>query len=96
MPTRGVYTKDIVIDSQMGVRVRLFVPVEGAEEPLPVVFYFHGGGFATLSSDFLHAIGQETQSLSRFRGLQAIPRAPISHSIRRLFRGHQMAQLGQR
>ena len=35
------------------MRVRLFVPVEGAEEPLPVVFYFHGGGFATLSSDFL-------------------------------------------
>lgn len=52
-PTRGVYTKDVVIDAQTGVRVRLFVPVEGAEEPLPVVFFFHGGGFATLSSDFL-------------------------------------------
>lgn len=53
-PTRGVYTKDVVIDAQTGVHVRLFVPVEAAEEePLPVVFYFHGGGFATLSPDFV-------------------------------------------
>lgn len=52
-PTHGVYTKDVVIDTQTGVRVRLFVPVQGAEEPLPVVFFFHGGGFATLSPDFV-------------------------------------------
>nr|ADE75646.1 unknown [Picea sitchensis] len=52
-PTRGVYTKDVVIDAQTGVQVRLFIPVEAPEKPLPVVFFFHGGGFATLSSEFV-------------------------------------------
>jgi len=48
-PTRGVYTKDIVIDETTGVWIRLFVPVN-EEGALPVVIYFHGGGFCLLSA----------------------------------------------
>lgn len=37
-PTRGVYTKDIVIDEATGVWVRLFVPVNNdGDKALPVV-----------------------------------------------------------
>lgn len=50
-PTRGVYTKDIVIDEATGVWVRLFVPVSNdGDRALPVVVYFHGGGFCMLSA----------------------------------------------
>lgn len=50
-PTRGVYTKDIVIDEATGAWFRLFVPVSNNEEgSLPVVVYFHGGGFTVLSA----------------------------------------------
>lgn len=65
-PTRGVYTKDVVIDTETGVWVRLFLPVEGdsklpeearKKEALgsnfPVVLYFHGGGFTSFSPHFL-------------------------------------------
>ncbi|GLJ42900.1 hypothetical protein SUGI_0889170 [Cryptomeria japonica] len=53
IPKHGVYTRDAVIDHVNGVWVRLFVPVQenGDEtEVLPVVVYFHGGGFCTLSA----------------------------------------------
>eukprot|EP01018_Ginkgo_biloba_P013449 Gb_10789 [translate_table: standard] len=48
-PIRGVYTKDIIINTETGVWVRLFIPTNMAEQ-LPIVFYFHGGGFAVLSA----------------------------------------------
>jgi gibberellin receptor GID1 len=50
--TRGVYTKDTVIDEATGVWIRLFVSVNGEDEKgaLPVVVYFHGGGFCVLSA----------------------------------------------
>ncbi|GLJ42905.1 hypothetical protein SUGI_0889440 [Cryptomeria japonica] len=52
-PRHGVYTKDAVIDHVNGVWVRLFVPVQengNEREVLPVVVYFHGGGFSMLSA----------------------------------------------
>jgi gibberellin receptor GID1 len=49
-PRHGVYTKDIVIDKTTGVRVRLFVPDNGANGDFPVVVYFHGGAFCALSA----------------------------------------------
>ncbi|KAH9296859.1 hypothetical protein KI387_028541 [Taxus chinensis] len=48
-PNRGVYTRDAIIDPVTGVWVRLFIPV-GEDERLPVVVYFHGGGFCLLSA----------------------------------------------
>ncbi|GLJ43534.1 hypothetical protein SUGI_0905300 [Cryptomeria japonica] len=49
-PAHGVYTRDIVIDNVTGVWLRLFVPVEATGEKIPVVVYFHGGGFCALSA----------------------------------------------
>ncbi|GLJ42901.1 hypothetical protein SUGI_0889180 [Cryptomeria japonica] len=51
-PDRGVYSRDAVIDPLTGVWVRLFIPVleDDKSEKLPVVVYFHGGGFCMLSA----------------------------------------------
>ena len=58
-PTQGVYTKDFIVNARTGVWVCLFMPVAGSNLPeeleprLPIVFYFHGGGFSSLSPDFV-------------------------------------------
>lgn len=52
-PSHGVYTKDIVINEAMGLWIRVFVPVNGddnEEGALPVIVYFHGGGFCLFSA----------------------------------------------
>ncbi|KAG2635480.1 tuliposide A-converting enzyme b1, amyloplastic-like [Panicum virgatum] len=43
----GVATKDVVLDDATGLTVRLFLPKrqEPSGEKLPVLVYFHGGGF---------------------------------------------------
>jgi acetyl esterase/lipase len=44
----GTASKDVVIDPELGLRARIFVPEVIASEntkKLPVVVYFHGGGF---------------------------------------------------
>lgn len=63
-PTTGVTSKDVVIDSETGLYVRLYLPDmatsrTGSPSPpknandnkkLPVLVYFHGGGFVTQSA----------------------------------------------
>ncbi|OEL25185.1 putative carboxylesterase 18 [Dichanthelium oligosanthes] len=51
-PRNGVASRDVVIDPAVPLRARLFHPAPGAEDgrPLPVVVFFHGGGFAYLSA----------------------------------------------
>ena len=53
-PWRGVATRDVVVDRALRLRTRLFVPAAAAEgsaaRPLPVIVFFHGGGFAFLSA----------------------------------------------
>ncbi|XP_010943013.1 probable carboxylesterase 12 [Elaeis guineensis] len=46
-PETGVTSKDVVIDPETGVSVRLFLPKLGDTAPkkLPIYVYFHGGGF---------------------------------------------------
>ncbi|KAL6576143.1 putative carboxylesterase 18 [Orobanche hederae] len=57
-PRHGVRTSDITVDSSRNLWFRLFVPDShsGSESdpdhPLPVVVFFHGGGFVYLSPDF--------------------------------------------
>ncbi|CAA2934345.1 probable carboxylesterase 18 [Olea europaea subsp. europaea] len=53
-PTKGVSTSDVTIDSSRNLWFRLFVPTQLAEHDdsqLPVVIFFHGGGFVFLSPD---------------------------------------------
>jgi acetyl esterase/lipase len=51
-PCRGVASRDVVIDkqAQQRLRARLFHPVAELGAPLPVIVFFHGGGFAFLSA----------------------------------------------
>jgi hypothetical protein len=62
-PREGVATRDVVVDPAIPLRARLFYPCRptggeagggggeaGATKPLPVVVFFHGGGFAFLSA----------------------------------------------
>ncbi|CAM8985188.1 unnamed protein product [Rhodiola kirilowii] len=54
-PLRGVRTSDLMVDKTRDLWFRLFDPVgvvrEGDGTKVPVLFFFHGGGFATLSAD---------------------------------------------
>ncbi|KAF0895187.1 hypothetical protein E2562_008528 [Oryza meyeriana var. granulata] len=55
-PCKGVATRDVDVDPALPLRARLFYPCPdsaggvGDAKPLPVVVFFHGGGFAYLSA----------------------------------------------
>ncbi|XP_057972017.1 probable carboxylesterase 18 [Malania oleifera] len=48
-PVNGVSTSDVTVDAARKLWFRIFVPTVDA--PLPVILFFHGGGFAFLSAD---------------------------------------------
>ncbi|CAN1278491.1 2-hydroxyisoflavanone dehydratase [Linum perenne] len=54
----GVETKDVVISQQTGVKARIFLPKLSGEaklpnQKLPLIVYFHGGGFC-IETPFTH------------------------------------------
>uniref|UniRef100_A0A0E0QK86 Alpha/beta hydrolase fold-3 domain-containing protein n=1 Tax=Oryza rufipogon TaxID=4529 RepID=A0A0E0QK86_ORYRU len=57
-PATGVASKDVVIDADAGLAVRLYLPnvanltagKRGGGDKLPVVVFYHGGGFVTESA----------------------------------------------
>ncbi|GLJ31736.1 hypothetical protein SUGI_0638300 [Cryptomeria japonica] len=44
-PVDGVRSKDLTIDSTRGLWARIFLPAVVEAEKLPLLIYFHGGGF---------------------------------------------------
>ncbi|XP_027359186.1 probable carboxylesterase 18 [Abrus precatorius] len=51
-PVNGVSTKDVIVDATRNLWFRVFTPTAAAANAsLPVVVFFHGGGFAFLSPD---------------------------------------------
>ncbi|XP_043697776.1 probable carboxylesterase 18 isoform X2 [Telopea speciosissima] len=53
-PVRGVKTSDVTVDANRNLWFRLFTPTEttkGDVIPLPVIIFFHGGGFSLLTAD---------------------------------------------
>ncbi|KAI3782093.1 hypothetical protein L2E82_12125 [Cichorium intybus] len=48
-PINGVKTHDIVIDSARRLWFRVFVPTQQPVDDLPVIVFFHGGGFAFMA-----------------------------------------------
>ncbi|KAJ4951850.1 hypothetical protein NE237_028682 [Protea cynaroides] len=52
-PQQGIKTTDITIDSTRNLWFRLFIPtIISSDVVLPVIIFFHGGGFAFLNPDF--------------------------------------------
>ncbi|EPS64139.1 hypothetical protein M569_10644, partial [Genlisea aurea] len=50
-PATGVRSKDVVIDSDIPVSARIYLPADSVPgERKPLVIYFHGGGFAVESA----------------------------------------------
>lgn len=50
-PRNGVITSDVTVDPSRDLWFRLFVPSDPDPDPLPVIVFFHGGGFVYLSPD---------------------------------------------
>ncbi|KAH7833761.1 hypothetical protein Vadar_009417 [Vaccinium darrowii] len=50
IPINGVYSSDVTVDPSRNLWFRIFVPPT-ATQPLPVIVFFHGGGFALLTAD---------------------------------------------
>lgn len=54
----GVHSKDVVIQPESGLSVRLYIPskITGSSQKLPLLIYFHGGAFCieTASSPIYH------------------------------------------
>ncbi|KAF3774076.1 putative carboxylesterase 18 [Nymphaea thermarum] len=51
-PTNGVSTADFTVDSSTGVWFRLFTPTgTPAGKKLPIIVFFHGGGFGFLAAN---------------------------------------------
>ncbi|KAM5548751.1 putative carboxylesterase 18 [Rosa sericea] len=48
----GVTSSDVIVDSTRNLWFRLFVPLE-TQSSLPVVIYFHGGGFTHYSPSYI-------------------------------------------
>uniref|UniRef100_A0A7N0T1Y4 Alpha/beta hydrolase fold-3 domain-containing protein n=1 Tax=Kalanchoe fedtschenkoi TaxID=63787 RepID=A0A7N0T1Y4_KALFE len=50
-PETGIETKDIVLDSDTGLTVRLFTPnLENLDHKVPLIIHIHGGGFCVGSA----------------------------------------------
>ncbi|KAK6923303.1 Alpha/beta hydrolase fold-3 [Dillenia turbinata] len=49
-PISGVTSSDVVVDSSRNLWFRIFTPTSTTDK-LPVIIFFHGGGFAFLSPD---------------------------------------------
>lgn len=51
----GVAVRDVVIDKDAGLRVRIYQPEKcgpAADEKLPIILHFHGGGFCISQADW--------------------------------------------
>uniref|UniRef100_A0ACD6A2R0 Uncharacterized protein n=1 Tax=Avena sativa TaxID=4498 RepID=A0ACD6A2R0_AVESA len=68
-PRNGVASRDIDVDPAIPLRARFFHPVGGGQPagPLPVVVFFHGGGFAYLSASSL-AYDAACRRIARYCG----------------------------
>ncbi|KAI3725094.1 hypothetical protein L1987_64869 [Smallanthus sonchifolius] len=49
----GVMSHDVVVDQARNLWFRVYVPTKHAGEDLPVIVFFHGGGFVFLAPDVL-------------------------------------------
>ncbi|KAJ1685952.1 hypothetical protein LUZ63_017342 [Rhynchospora breviuscula] len=50
LPYSGVRSSDFTLNPSHNLRIRVFVPSQPPSTPLPIIVFFHGGGFAYLSA----------------------------------------------
>nr|XP_043626992.1 probable carboxylesterase 18 [Erigeron canadensis] len=48
-PIDGLKTYDVVVNPNLNIWFRVYIPIEHAIEDLPLIVFFHGGGFAFLA-----------------------------------------------
>ncbi|KAI7758109.1 hypothetical protein M8C21_019474 [Ambrosia artemisiifolia] len=51
--TNGVSSHDVVVDKTRNLWFRVYVPTQHAGDDLPVIVFFHGGGFVFLAPDVM-------------------------------------------
>ncbi|EAZ44849.1 hypothetical protein OsJ_29487 [Oryza sativa Japonica Group] len=85
----GVATKDVVIDDETGVSVRVFLPVDAAAAAaaagrrLPLVVYVHGGAFCTGSAsarmfhDYAESLSARARGGRRVLDYRLAPAHPV-------------------
>ena len=50
-PNTGIQSKDVVISPETGLSARIFIPkINGPDQKLPLLIYYHGGGFCAGSA----------------------------------------------
>lgn len=77
IPVRGVRTLDLIVDPALHLWIRLFLPsdIDGIRK-LPLIVFFHGGGFAFLSAD------TQSYDLACRRFARKIPSVVVSVNYR--------------
>lgn len=100
----GVTSKDVVIDGDSGVYVRLYLPKmatrPGDSKKLPVLLYFHGGGFITESAAspayhrFLNSLAARADLLVVSVNYRLAPEHPLPAGYDDSFRALKWAVLG--
>ncbi|KAB2636411.1 CXE carboxylesterase [Pyrus ussuriensis x Pyrus communis] len=81
-PETGVQSKDIVISQQPAISVRLYIPKSAATK-LPLLVYFHGGGFCIQSAssptyhDYLNSLVSEANVVAVSVEYRLAPEHPI-------------------
>uniref|UniRef100_A0A804QDF1 Alpha/beta hydrolase fold-3 domain-containing protein n=1 Tax=Zea mays TaxID=4577 RepID=A0A804QDF1_MAIZE len=103
-PTTGVTSKDVVVDSDAGVYVRLYLPdtATGSDDSkkLPVLVYFHGGGFVTHSAasppyqSFLNTLAAKAGLLIVSVNYRLAPEHPLPAGYEDSFRALRWAASG--
>jgi acetyl esterase/lipase len=103
-PSTGVTSKDIVIDSDTGLYVRLYLPstATGSDDSkkLPVIVYFHGGGFVSHSAasppyqPFLNTLAAKAGLLIVSVNYRLAPEHPLPAGYEDSFRALKWAASG--
>ncbi|XP_048423861.1 probable carboxylesterase 12 [Pyrus x bretschneideri] len=81
-PETGVQSKDIVISQQPAISVRLYIPKSAATK-LPLLVYFHGGGFCIQSAssptyhNYLNSLVSEVNVVAVSVEYRLAPEHPI-------------------
>ncbi|KAK9109157.1 hypothetical protein Sjap_017217 [Stephania japonica] len=82
-PETGVSSKDAIIDPSTGVSARLFLPRSSNSLKLPILIYFHGGGFCVESPfspayhAYVNALSAELNALAVSINYRLAPEHPL-------------------